>query len=284
MRKLLFILGPLIISALLVAGVYSFFIKNSGKGALQVTSEPKSTVYLNDKLIGQTPLCRCDANTMIPTGEYNIRLMPLEGDYSAYQSKVKINSSVLTAVDQIFGQAGASTGSLITLTPLKEKNKLAILLVSFPDKTTVFLDNNEIGKTPLEYKDTTDSEHELRFEKKGYEEKVVRIKTVLGYTLSATVFLGLKPDLGVSAVNSPASSASPSAILIPSPIIEKVTILSTPTGFLRVRAQASISSDEIARVNPGESLELISETEGWYQIKLNSGKTGWVSTSYAQKY
>lgn len=283
MKKLLFILGPLVISILLVVGVYFFFIRNSGKGALQVTSEPKSTVYLNDQIIGQTPLCRCDANTMILSGEYTVRLVPLEGSYSPYESKININTSVMTAVDRVFQDGASATGSIITLTPLKEKNKLAILAISFPDKAKVFLDNDEIGKTPLLYKDTTDSDHELRFEKDGYEEKVVRIKTVLGYTLSATVFLGLKPDLGVAPITSSSANATLSASLTPSPKVARVTILSTPTGFLRVRADASISSSEIAKVNPGDNLELISEKEGWYEIKLTDGKTGWISSNYAQK-
>lgn len=283
MRKLLYILGPLVISALLVAGVYVFFIRNSGKGALQVTSEPKSTVYLNNQLIGQTPLCKCDANTMIRAGEYAVRLVPLEGDYSPFESKININASVLTAVDRVFQDGASSTGSMITLTSLKEKNKLAILAVSFPDKAKVFLDNNEIGKTPFVYKDTTDSDHELRFEKEGYGEKTIRIKTVLGYTLSTTVFLGLKPDLGISPTASPAVAATSSASITSSPVVEKVTILSTPTGFLRVRADASISSAEITKVNPGESFELVSEEAGWYKIKLSDGNTGWISSSYAEK-
>ena len=66
-----------------------------------------------------------------------------------------------------------------------------------------------------------------------------------------------------------------------------ILILNTPTGFLRVRENNSINSSEIAKVMPGESYELISEKEGWFEIKLSSpageGKIGWVSSLYAAK-
>lgn len=280
-RKLLFILAPVVISAIFILAVYFFFIKDSGKGALQVTSEPESSVYLDGKLIGQTPLCKCDANTMLDAKEYTIRLIPLGGNYSPFENKITINKSVLTAMDRTFGEGASGHGSIITLTPLKEKNKLALLVLSFPDKASVFLDNSLIGITPLSFKNITASDHELRLEKEGYESKIVRIKTVNNYTHSSTVFLGIKPDLGQDLKITP--TATPSASMTPTIASSKVTILSTPTGFLRVRSDSSVTSDEISRVTPGDSFDLISEKEGWYQIKLKDGKMGWISSQYAQK-
>jgi uncharacterized protein YgiM (DUF1202 family) len=59
--------------------------------------------------------------------------------------------------------------------------------------------------------------------------------------------------------------------------------LQTPTGFLRVRDQASLNGAEIGQVKPGETYALLDEQTGWYQIKLTNGKTGWISSQYAQK-
>lgn len=65
--------------------------------------------------------------------------------------------------------------------------------------------------------------------------------------------------------------------------IPKVKILSTGTGWLRVRSGPSKSDPEIAKVNVGDELELLEEQSGWYKIKLADGKEGWISASYAKK-
>jgi uncharacterized protein YgiM (DUF1202 family) len=58
--------------------------------------------------------------------------------------------------------------------------------------------------------------------------------------------------------------------------------LQTPTGFLRVRDQASLGGAEIGQVKPGETYTLLDEQSGWYKIKFNN-KEGWISSQYAQK-
>lgn len=63
-----------------------------------------------------------------------------------------------------------------------------------------------------------------------------------------------------------------------------VKITTTPTGWLRVRSEASASGEEVARVNPGEMYALKDEKSGWYQIEYEKGKMGWISGQYAQKY
>jgi hypothetical protein len=62
-----------------------------------------------------------------------------------------------------------------------------------------------------------------------------------------------------------------------------VKILPTPTGWLRVRAGAGLNHEEVAKVNQGESYELLEEASGWSKIKLSDGKEGWVSSQYASK-
>ncbi|MCL5970413.1 MAG: SH3 domain-containing protein, partial [Patescibacteria group bacterium] len=77
-------------------------------------------------------------------------------------------------------------------------------------------------------------------------------------------------------------SSSPSST---QPAIQsvKILILDTPTGFLRVRDSASLSGKEIAQVKPGEKYDFLSEQTGWFEIKLNDGKTGFISSQYSQK-
>lgn len=75
--------------------------------------------------------------------------------------------------------------------------------------------------------------------------------------------------------------ASPSATA--TPVIAKVLILQTPTGFLRVRASNNVNSAEVGRVSPGETFAIVSQIDDWYQITLPSGVSGWVSSQYATK-
>jgi hypothetical protein len=60
----------------------------------------------------------------------------------------------------------------------------------------------------------------------------------------------------------------------------KVTISKTPTGWLRVRTAPK--GTEITKVYEGESFALLDQVEGWYQIQLEDGTSGWVSQEYAQ--
>ncbi|HUD04807.1 MAG TPA: hypothetical protein VMR59_02370, partial [Patescibacteria group bacterium] len=64
MRKVFYILAPFVIVVLIFAAVLLFLSQNKGKGALQVTSTPVAKVYINGKLLGQTPLCACELKDM----------------------------------------------------------------------------------------------------------------------------------------------------------------------------------------------------------------------------
>ncbi|HYM65067.1 MAG TPA: PEGA domain-containing protein [Candidatus Sulfotelmatobacter sp.] len=275
MRKLFFIIIPLFL-AFVVCAVLIFILSfNKPKGALQVTANNKSKIYLDGKIIGETPLCKCELKDMITIGDHIIRLVPEQGSFEPFEQKITISSKVLTVVDRNFADVGISNASLISLVPISDKKDAQISVVSFPDSVQVYLDNNLVGQSPVLLKHITDSEHELKLSREGYKDKIVRIKTILGYKLEALIFLGIDPSV-----------ASSSATLISTPsslLVSKVTILDTPTGFLRVRQDASVASSEIAQVKPGESYVLLDEKTGWYQIKLTDGQKGWISSQYAQK-
>lgn len=275
MRKLLYIFVPIFIAVLLFGLVLFFLSTKKEKGALQVTSEPDSKVYLNGVQIGQTPLCKCELKDMLEAGEYTIKLVPVSGDSKPFEQKIKISSKVLTVVDRNFGPTGLENGSIISLSQISDDKDAQISIVSFPDAVQVFLDNNLQGQTPILLKNITDSDHELKLTKEGYKDKIVRIRTVLGYKLDALIFMGINPEIATA---SAAPSATSSAI-----VSSKVTIQNTPTGFLRVREEASVSSNEITQVKPGESYNLLEEKSGWYKIQIDSKTSGWISSTYAKK-
>ncbi|MGA2911045.1 MAG: PEGA domain-containing protein [Candidatus Levyibacteriota bacterium] len=275
MKKVFYILSPVVLVVLIFAAILLFLAQNKGKGALQVTSVPVANVYLDGKLLGQTPLCQCELKDMLTVGDYTLRLVPTQGGFEPFEQKITIAPKVLTVVDQTFAGQGLGSGSVINLTPLTDAKDMQLSIVSFPGNAQVFLDDNPVGQTPLLLQNITESDHELKLSKVGYKDKIIRIKTTPGYKLEALVFLGINPDVAAAT----ASAASASANLP----VAKVLILQTPTGFLRVRDQPSLGGNEITQVKPGETYQLLDERTDWYQIKLTNGQTGWISSEYAQK-
>jgi hypothetical protein len=60
------------------------------------------------------------------------------------------------------------------------------------------------------------------------------------------------------------------------------TIKTTPLGWLRVREGPSTSSNELTRVNTGNTYNVLEETEGWVKIRVSNTIDGWVSATYVE--
>lgn len=276
MRKALLIILPFFAAVIVFSLIIFFLAGNREKGALQVTANPTSRVYVDGKLVGQTPLCKCELKDMIPEGSHNLKLVPLKGNFEPFEQNITVSSKALTVVDRNFAGTGLSNASIISLTPIDDKKDAQISVVTFPGDVQVFLDNNLAGQTPTLLKNITDSDHELKLTKEGYKDKIVNIRTVLGYKLEALIFLGINPQIATSSatlLSTPSSSLS----------LTRVLILQTPTGFLRVRSDASIVASEVTQVKPGEVYDLIDEKPDWFEIRLKSGELGWISSQYAKK-
>jgi hypothetical protein len=52
---------------------------------------------------------------------------------------------------------------------------------------------------------------------------------------------------------------------------------------LNVRADATTDAEILTMVRRGDTLTLLGERDGWYQIRLASGQTGWVSAQYVSR-
>lgn len=301
MKKIVFLILTCLIIAIVGFVVYRvFFLSQKAKGALQVTSSPESTVYLNDQEIGTTPLCICGTDVdlpesvssklievfgvgqgenLLPVGEYTIRLIPKDKAFPEFQEKITIGQSVLSVVDRKFGKGAESEGSVITLEKSSSENP-EILVLSVPSEASVYLDSEAIGASPVTKEDVTESDHELRLSKNGYLEKAVRIKTAPGYKLIAKIYMGVD----TSAVTGRTQEGPLEESTEESSELEgsKVVILPTGTGFLRVREGASLADPEVGRVTPDEEYNLISDEGDWYQIEYEEGAFGFISKDYAE--
>lgn len=294
MKKLLLFLIPIVFASIVFFGYFFFTSRDTAaKGALQVTSIPKSKVYLNDKLLGETPLCKCEFPDMLTVGSYTLRLVPGTQAVEPFEEKITIGKSVLTVVDRTFNGSTASEGSTISLNPITDAKSAQISVVSIPDKSDVLIDKNPSGQTPLLINNTTISDHEVAIKRSGYKEKTIHIHTVAGYILQIVVSLAVDPaqidptQITQTATPSGAIQPSVSPTVAPSspvsPSANQVLILDTPTGFLRVRDSASLGGNEIARVSPGDTFSMLDQQSGWIEIKLSNGKTGWVSSQYVKR-
>ncbi len=252
-----------------------------GKGGLQVTSNVKANVFLDNKAIGETPVCLCEANQTIPQGKKDLKIVPDDKTLTPFSVKVDINPGVLTAVERTFLPGALASSYVLTL----EKNKSQtpeVFIASIPNEALITIDGDSKGVTP--YTDTTlpPSEHEVEITKPGFSKKTIRVRTVKSYRLVLNVTLGT--DSGIDETDT--ITPTPKAVLTPTPTVlpqNSVTIKDTPTGFLRVRVNPSVNAEEIGRVNPGESYEYADENASWYQIKLKNGELGWISKTYATK-
>lgn len=277
MRKILYYITPFLAAVVVFAVLVIVINQKTGKGALQVTSKPASDVYLNGNLLGSTPLCKCDQKDMIGIGEYNLRIVPKDKTLPPYEEKIEITNSTLTVVDKTFGLE--SSGSIITLTPIKDKNDAQLMVISSPDKSDISLDENPQGQTPTLLKNLTESDHEIQIKKEGYLDKLLRVRTTKGFLLKAIVYLAPNPSSSGSSL----PNFDPTPTPLPAKTASKVLILDTPTGFLRVRSSSSTSTSEVGRVTPGETYDLLEEDDGWYKIKLENGVEGWITAQYAEK-
>lgn len=284
MKRFLLLVAAII---LIVVGLFllakvSTLFKTEGQGALQVTANVKSNVYLNGNYLGTTPLCKCQQDATITEGEYTVKIEPQDKNQSPFTIKAAVHPGVLTAVERTFLPGSLASAYVLTLEKINGSNS-QLQVVSIPDGAMVSIDNNPTNVTPMLLQNITPSEHEIEIEKDGYAKKTIRVRTVPSYKLIINAILGIASD---DTTNPVTPSLTPTTTISPSPTVTSsptVKILNTPTGFLRVRSQPSTAGSEVGQVQPGETYNVLNTQSGWYQIQLESGTKGWISGEYAQE-
>lgn len=271
MKKVLVLLIPIFIGAALILGFRFFSSSRIEVAALQVTATPQAEVVLDDISLGKTPLY----NDKLKPGEHVLKLVPQDSGLFNFEEKTLLRAGILTVLDRVFKSTEAeSETSTISLERLGQKGAVEITVVSSPENADVKLDEQPQGVTPLLLKDVAVSDHQITITKDGYNTKTLRVRPTEGYRLTISVKLSiLKPPSGdTNASLEEQREATKAAI---------ARILQTPTGFLRVREEASVASKEITRVSPGDTFPLLETQENWFKIKLKDGKEGWISRQYA---
>ncbi len=279
---------------------------NGSNAGIQIKSSPSSKVFINDKETGTTTY----KNEKLKPGEYTIKL---ESGDKVWSDKVRLTENTILYINrELTTDPQLQSGEIVSL----ERGK-GITVVTTPSQVEVSLDSKVQGNTPRLIPSVSPGIHEISLTKEGYEPKKIKIKAVNGYkivievqlkpenlepttpsptpeaspsaaaSVSATASASVSPNISSKPSPSPKQSASASATPKPSSSISAtpgtVTILSTPTGWLRVRDKAGIDGVEIAKVNTGDVIaySLQSDT-GWTSVTLADGTKGFVVSKYVK--
>ena len=161
-----------------------------------------------------------------------------------------------------------------------KKNTGEIEVKTEPDGSIVFLDNEEQGIASLIMSDVPQGDHELSVLSPGFFRRSQKVKVESGYRVIAEFKLAIDPthkkvDSENKDIEATKSAKTSQKIIL--------TIKETDTGWLRVRIAPSLTASEAAKVNPGDTFELLDEEAGWYKINYEENKEGWISSNYVEK-
>lgn len=237
------------------------------RAGIKIDSNTKSLVFINNTQLGETPF----QNEELKEGDYVVVLKsPPESSNSGqelWNGSVRLNGGTLTVVNRELSDSKlSSAGEIITL----EKGK-GMTIMSNPADAEVSIDGKVVGRTPLYHPQIEPGEHQFLINRDNYLKRSVRSTIIEGYNLTLSV------DLAMTELD---LTQTP---IIPLNATSQVTVLKTPTGFLRVRKSASTTSPEVGRVSPGDMLTLLEEKSGWSKVRLSDGKEGFVSSTYVEK-
>jgi len=271
-------------------GIRALISQKPKQAALQVSSTPRSTVFLDDKHVGQTPFY----DEKLKPGEYVVKLMPeTEATKAAsWLSKVKLNPETLTVINREFGETEEkSSGYILSLEFLGKKKEPELAVLVNPDGAGVKVNGDFKGTAPLVISNISEGDHEVDISLADYSSMKVKVKIVKGYRLTVNAELAKGKEEKVTPTPTPKEKLTPEPTKTEekpaSPAAEKkfeigvkIIIKETETGWLRVRLEPSLSGSEAAKVNPGQEFTVLDEQSGWVKIEYEKNKEGWVSGNY----
>ncbi|MBI4153600.1 PEGA domain-containing protein [Candidatus Woesebacteria bacterium] len=269
MRKLRIIL-LVILGIGFIVGLAFFLIGyfKPKEASINIETTPNSLVYINGREVGRTPY----RSNVLP-GEVIVKLVPEATDaaLTPFETKVNLLSGIETVIRREFGETeDASSGEIISFEKVGGK-EASLAVVSVPDSAQVKIDGAIRGFAPVK-PPITPGEHQIIVSAPNYAERVISIRTLVGYKLTVVVKLALTGE--TKEEEAPQEQQQ-----------TLVEILPTDTGFLRVREKPGPAGAEVAQVKPGQRFLFLEEDAetGWYKIEYEKGKEGWVSNTYSKK-
>ncbi len=293
--------NKLIFLVLLLSGFAIFLVVNefvlkdrTPMGRIKVLSSPSAGVFIDNVAVGKTPF-----EQKIEAGEYVIKLIPegVAGDTVSWQGTIRVAPDSLTYINRELGESEVlSAGEIFLVEEMEERPEESgtgeVFVETEPSGAIVYLDNDEKGVSPILLQGVTQGDHEISVYMPGFFRRTHKINVDANRRTTTQFQLALdESQQSIDEVTEDAeeAAASEEAALAEEagddgldPSVNQVEILQTPTGWLRVRAEPTTNSAEVAKADPGTRYELLDQSNGWYQIALGGDETGWVSNQYAE--
>lgn len=279
--KLLLFSGFIIIFGGFVLAKFFVIDQQNIYGKLKILSSPTASVFINNLAIRKTPF-----EDRYRAGEYILKLIP-EGsatDTASWNGKINVYKNALTYINIELGSSDInSAGEIFTTAKMEKSTKIGygeIYIETEPEGAIVSLDNDEKGVAPLLIQDVIKGEHELSVFMPGFFRRTQKINIDSSYRVNTKFKLAIDQSQ-----KPPFAKASEGQVATESAKISEkkmVIIKESPTGWLRVREEPSLSASESAKVKLGEKYEFLDEKESWYKIKFNGNKDGLISGSFEE--
>jgi len=234
------------------------------KSGVEIVSKPMAKVYLNGVESGMTPY----KNNTLKSGEIEIKLDDGGGNF--WERKIKLENNVTSVINWNF-EGNIDNGYILSMEKTGENG--SILVNSNPGGAMIYIDGELKTSSPAKIEGVDEGDRKLSISYPSYKSLNLIVKVVSGYQL--IIDTKLEKEGKTEIINT--VSPMPTQILGP-----KIKIKETETGWLRIRDTAGNNGIEVGRAKPGETYELISESNGWYQIKFGD-KNAFVSAKYAEK-
>jgi hypothetical protein len=269
-KKIFLVLVPIFLLFILIGG-WLFFVRNT-KGAVFIDANLKSEIFIDGESVGYTPY-----DGVRQAGEVTVKLVPDSFDKPLvpFETRVTLVSGVKTIVRRTFGVEEQLSSSEIISFERRPNERGSISVVSLPDSVEVFVDGARFDTTPAKIDGISAGNHNLSLKATGFKETTFPVQVTPGYGITIVAHLAKDP-----AFTPPQIVEEQQAVTTER---KEAKILDTPTGFLRVRTEPSPTSEEIGRVIPGKTYDLIEEdsTKKWLKINFEEKKEGWISSQYA---
>ncbi|OGE14720.1 hypothetical protein A3F00_03430 [Candidatus Daviesbacteria bacterium RIFCSPHIGHO2_12_FULL_37_11] len=255
----LFLLSVFILT-LRFSSVTAKFLSDKQKAGIKIISTPENAeVYMDGVISGTTPFSDED----LKPGIVSVKLKT--GSVS-WVRDVKLNNGTVTIINRELAEDEASSsGEILTLNKGGGVN-----IISDPEGADIEIDGKVHGKTPS-FVDAGAGEHTFVLSRSGFLKRSIKAMVPVGFTLGLNVDLA-ETELDLSNIAAPSIT-----------ITEKLKVLSTPTGFLRVRDKPNLTGKEIVRLLTGDEIILLENLNSWMKVRLSDGKEGYVSSEYVEK-
>jgi len=271
LKRASLILFILVIAAGIVVLIIGLLSQPS-KGKLTIESDPASEVFVDGQPAGKTPY-----SEEREQGEVLVKLVPVPGSdlLVPYETRVKIEAGVETIVRHKHGEnQDQASGTVISFEKIPNSAP-AIAVVTIPKNADVVVDGIRYS-APVKLVDLSVREYVVEVSSSGYSPSLVSVVPQRDHLLTLQVDLARGRPIVVE---------NEKEANVENIEEELVVVKDNELGFLRVREAPSVSSSQIAIVEPGDELLVLGQSAdgNWYNVRTNEDSTGWVSVEFVTK-